>query len=204
MYDDAVQTFGLAAFFLLAQTWQVPELQLQRLNGPIERLSDYRDRIVVLNFWATWCVPCKEEMPLFVEMQSKYGARGVQFIGVSTEDETTRSDVPGFVRKNRIEFPIWLNGTSEIQFSFHLATMLPATVILDRNLQPVFRIIGQSNRKDLSERLDWLVSNRSAAPPAELVLPAGVTAEHFGLHELGLADDDEETEKAASGSEVPA
>lgn len=189
-----VQVLALTAFLFVAED----SLRIQ------ERLNEYRDRIVVLNFWATWCVPCKREMPLFVEMQEKYRSRGVQFIGISTDDESTRDAVPGFVRKNKINFPIWLNGTSEIQSGFRLATMLPSTLILDRNLQPMFRIIGESNRRDLSERIDWLLSDRSTPQPAELVLPPNVTVEHFRLHELGLADNDEEEERAAAGSEVPA
>lgn len=138
---------------------------------------------------------------MFVELQNQYGPRGVQFIGVSTDDEQTRKDVPRFVRDHRIKFPIWMDATPEHQSTFRLATLVPATMILDREGRPVFRLIGESNRQDLQRRLDWLLSDRSPAAPAELVLPAGITPEHFKEHEMGLEDKHEEEE--AAGSQVP-
>ena len=63
-----------------------PEFELKDLAGKNVRLSDYRGKVVLLNFWATWCPPCKEEMPWFVDLQRRYGAQGLQVIGVALDD----------------------------------------------------------------------------------------------------------------------
>src|SRR5688572_29194931 len=84
------------------------ELQLTTLDGRPARLSDHHGQLVggqlvggqlvVLNFWATWCVPCREEMPMLSALQAAYQARGVLVIGVSVDDASTRGRVPAFVR----------------------------------------------------------------------------------------------------------
>ncbi len=61
------------------------DLRFQNLRGEQESLQHYRGRVVVLNFWATWCVPCRKEMPLFVHLRAKYESRGVEFIGASRD-----------------------------------------------------------------------------------------------------------------------
>ncbi|MGI8785643.1 MAG: TlpA family protein disulfide reductase [Acidobacteriota bacterium] len=177
-------------------------LQLKDLVGRPQSLADYRGQIVVLNFWATWCVPCRKEMPELVELQSVLGSRGVQFIGASLDDAETQGQIPAFVRRHKINFPVWIGASPQDQASFRLATSIPATVILDGSGNAVFRIIGVATREVLLERLQWLLSDRSLPAPAELVLPAGITPEHFKEHEAGLEDEHEEEEKEA-GSEVP-
>lgn len=110
-----------------------------------------------------------------------------------------------FAQKFEINFPIWLGATTQEQISFRLGNSLPATVILDTNGQPVFRIIGEASRDTHVERLDWLLSDRSAPAPEEIVLPPGITLEHWKEHELGEEEDEHEHEspELAQGSEVP-
>jgi cytochrome c biogenesis protein CcmG/thiol:disulfide interchange protein DsbE len=180
---------------------QTPDLALPALNGNIERLSDFQGRIVILNFWATWCAPCQKEMPTLVGVHAAYARRGVEIVAASVDDAETRGNVPGFVRRYRIPFHVWLEATEKQQASFRLATGLPATAIIDRDGQTRFRIIGEVTRDVLVERLEWLLSTRTTPAPSELVLPAGITPEHFREHELGLEDEHEEEEQA--GSEVP-
>ena len=191
---------------LWAEDFRVPSLSLTTLNGGTDSLSSYRGRIVVLNFWATWCVPCQNEMPLLVDLHRKYATSGVQFIGVTTEGANTeeRESVAEFVKDYAVNFPIWIGATPDHQFSFRLATAVPATIIIDRNGIGVFRIIGESTRTDLTRRLDFLLSENKGSIPKELVLPESITPEHFREHELGLEEDEEHTEQADAGeSEVP-
>jgi thiol-disulfide isomerase/thioredoxin len=180
-----------------------PELRLRNLQGEAQSLSDYRGRIVVLNFWATWCQPCQKEIPLFVQLHTRYASQGVQFIAASIDDSETQNRVPDFVRRHGIPFQVWVGATPQDQFSFRLAKAIPATVILDRNGNSVFRIIGEAHRDVLLERLDWLLSERSNPAPSELILPAGVTPEHFRKHELGIEEKEEEEKAETGGSEVP-
>jgi thiol-disulfide isomerase/thioredoxin len=142
MFKTVLFVFVFVCGIAYAETsgFDVPDLQLWNLQGQLEQLSDYRGRIVVLNFWATWCVPCRKEMPLFVELQKEFGSRGVQFIGVFVDTKETQTQVAEFVKKYHIDFPIWLGGTSDQQASFQLATGIPATV-------PLFeeKVLTQSN-----------------------------------------------------------
>ena len=82
-------------------------------------------------------------MPLFVELQNEYRERDIQWIAVSTDPPELRKEVETFVREYKLNFPVWVGGTPEIQSSFRLATGLPATLILDTEGNPRFRIIGE-------------------------------------------------------------
>lgn len=113
-----------------AQARTPPDFVLKDLSGRNVRLSSYRGKIVLLNFWATWCPPCKAEMPELVAWQRKYRARGLQVIGV-TYPPTNRTEVRRFVRRIRANYPIVL-GTKEIKALFYEGETLPITVIIDR------------------------------------------------------------------------
>src|SRR5271169_3723629 len=83
------------------------ELILNDASGHLVHLSDYRGKLVVLNFWATWCADCTEEAPRLVEAEKEYGSRGVVFIGASLDDKMTLPQVPDFLFRYGIKYPIW-------------------------------------------------------------------------------------------------
>lgn len=204
VFSRALLLVTLLPVVLIASDWEVPDLQLQNLNGKTEKLSDYRGKIVVLNFWATWCVPCRKEMPLFVELQKQYESRGVQFIAVSVDGPESQNEISKFVRKYKVHFPVWVGATSENQAAFRLGTGLPATIIIDHNGKACFRIIGESKREQLVSRLEYLLSRDVSSPPVELIIPEGMTPEHFQkAHERGDKDSHETEEHPTGGSEVP-
>src|SRR5215813_13745196 len=74
-----------------------PDFALQSLDGKTVHLSDYRGKAVLLNFWATWCSPCKIEMPWFVELQKEYGPQGLQIVGVAMDDASP-ADISEFAK----------------------------------------------------------------------------------------------------------
>src|SRR5438034_11399182 len=88
------------------------DLALRDLNRTERSLADYRGKIVVLNFWATWCIPCREEMPLLVSTYKRYEPKGVVIIGASADDESTQSQIAPFMQTLKITFPIWTGATT--------------------------------------------------------------------------------------------
>src|SRR5436190_304408 len=80
------------------------DLRLRDLNGTERSLADYRGKIVVLNFWATWCIPCREEMPLLVSTYKRYEPKGVVLIGASADDESTQNQIAPFMQTLKITF----------------------------------------------------------------------------------------------------
>ena len=119
---------------------KAPRLKLKTLQGRQFNLSEYRGKVVLLNFWATWCPPCRAEMPDLIKMQREYRGQGLQVIGITYPPEEIR-DVRQFVRKLRVNYPIAL-GTKEIKALFDQAETLPLTVIIDREGNISARIEG--------------------------------------------------------------
>jgi peroxiredoxin len=107
-----------------------PRLTFKDLRGRSVRLGDYRGKVVLLNFWATWCAPCRAESPDLVRLQRDYGARGLQVIGVTYPPET-RAAVRSFARRYKINYPI-VAGTRATKSLFMASETLPATVVIDR------------------------------------------------------------------------
>ena len=115
---------------VLAQARKAPDFVLKDLRGRNVRLSSYKGKIVLLNFWATWCPPCRAEMPELVTWQREYRARGLQVIGV-TYPPTNRTEVHRFVRRIKTNYTIVL-GRKEIKALFYEGETLPITVVIDR------------------------------------------------------------------------
>jgi thiol-disulfide isomerase/thioredoxin len=200
-----MKSFIFALLIAAAAIVEAADLKLKNQNRQDESLADYRGKIVALNFWATWCIPCREEMPMFVQLQDEYGSQGVQFIAASIDLAEDRDKVTSFVREFRLNFPVWLDATLEQQASLGLGTAVPATVILDRDGNPRFRIIGKSTRKDLKKRFDFLISG-GIPEPDPLLLPEGISKEHFEQHHAQVGAEGEEhhhEEEGSGGSEVP-
>jgi len=135
------------------QTTTPEALTLKDLKDQQQSLSQYRGNIVVLNFWATWCVPCREEMPLLIGLQKRYEAQGIVVIGASADERRTQKAIPSFVRKQKISFPIWIGATTSEMQRLGLGEALPATAIIDRDGQIVGRILGPVEKDDLQNHI---------------------------------------------------
>lgn len=108
-----------------------PDFALQDIDGHMVRLSDLRGKAVVLNFWATWCPPCKAEIPWFIDLQNKYGPRGLQIVGVSMDDGGMAAVVP-FARKIGINYKVVL-GNSDVSDLYGGVYSLPTTFYIGRD-----------------------------------------------------------------------
>jgi thiol-disulfide isomerase/thioredoxin len=138
------------------------KLELNDLSGVAQNLNSYKGRFVVLNFWATWCVPCKEEMPDLAVIQNDYAALGVQMIGATADAEKDKEKVIKFIREVKINFPIWMELTNLQMESFGVGKVLPATVIVNREGKIVWRKIGKIDAKELRAELDKLLAAKVA------------------------------------------
>jgi thiol-disulfide isomerase/thioredoxin len=130
-----------------------PELALKDLAGAEQRLSALKGRVVVVNFWATWCVPCRREMPGFVALHDEMAAAGVSVVGVSADLPDTQGAIPKFVRDTKITFPVWVGATVDDMARFGLSDALPSTVIIDRQGNVVERVTGMIKEEDLRAKV---------------------------------------------------
>lgn len=145
------------------------ELTLRSVDGQRVRLRDYRGKIVLVNFWATWCGPCNAEMPMLVRAEQEYRSRGVVFIAASLDDAKSRKNVPAFVSRNQVRFLVWLGANGDDLDRLGMGLAVPATVFLDQQGKIVFRVTGPALEAELRERLDWLTGSRAGPPPAAFV-----------------------------------
>jgi thiol-disulfide isomerase/thioredoxin len=108
-----------------------PEFTLRQANGTETKLADYRGKVVLLNFWATWCGPCKAEIPWFIEFEKKYQGRGFAVLGVSLDDDGWKVVTP-YVQKMAMNYRVLL-GNDAIAKLYGGVDSLPTTFIIDRS-----------------------------------------------------------------------
>lgn len=166
-------SFVLAALLLwtvvLAKDPPKAELVLKDTVGKTVRLSDLRGKIVVLNFWAAWCVPCKAEIPMLADAAKKYGSAGVVFVAASLDEPKTRSRLPDFVAAHGMTFPVWVGASVGDLDRLAMGPAVPATAFLDAEGHIVARVWGQLRDEEVYERLDWLLGPRTGPAPQALV-----------------------------------
>jgi thiol-disulfide isomerase/thioredoxin len=111
-------------------------------EGGTPTLEQWRGRVLVVNFWATWCAPCREEIPVFVRLQERYGARGLQFVGIAFDQP---DKVAAFAREFRVNYPLLLGGLDTMELlreAGNRAGVLPFTLVIDRQGKVVSREPG--------------------------------------------------------------
>lgn len=142
---------------------QTGDLKLKDLSGVEQSLQSLKGRIVVLNFWATYCIPCRKEMPDLAAIQNEFAPLGVQVIGVSTDDVEDRGKVLQFVKETKVNFPIWVGGSTEHMVRFGLGAALPGTVVIDRNGRIARIISGVIDQAVLRKEIESLLAAASSS-----------------------------------------
>jgi thiol-disulfide isomerase/thioredoxin len=135
------------------------DLTLKDPFGTEQRLSALKGRIVILNFWATYCLPCREEMPELAAIQNEYAALGVQVIGASADEAADRAKVLQFVKETKINFPIWMGATTADMIRFGLGAALPGTVLIGRDGRIAKVISGVFNQADLKKQIEVMLAS---------------------------------------------
>jgi thiol-disulfide isomerase/thioredoxin len=140
-----------------------PALALEDVSGKKISLANYRGKAVLVNFWATWCAPCKIETPWLVELRNKYAAQGFEILGVDTEAEDLKPDdtagwtknkaaVNKFVADEKVSYPMLINGDS-ISTAWGGLDDLPASFYVDRNGKVVAASVGLTSESDIESNI---------------------------------------------------
>ena len=149
----------VGALFLQSRSGAAPLLSARfpDLAGRQRRLLDWQGQVLIVNFWATWCAPCREEMPMFVEARRAYAPKGVEFVGIGIDSEVK---VQEFARNYGIGYPLLVADSGAIELMRTLgnrAGALPYTVVLDRSGSVVHRQLGALDRAALDRILQGLL-----------------------------------------------
>ena len=140
-----------------------PAFSLNDLNGQKVSLASYRGKALMINFWATWCAPCKIETPWIVELRNKYAAQGFEVVGVDTEGDDlkaddkagwtkTKTEVNKFIAQEKMQYPVLLDGDS-IAVPYGGLDELPTSFFVDRSGKVVATQVGLSSESDLEAKI---------------------------------------------------
>lgn len=133
---------------------ELQAIPLAGLDGGETKLADWRDRLLVVNFWAPWCAPCRREIPALIEVQKQYASRGVRILGVAFDNP---EQVRRFAAEYRIDYPLFLAGNRIAMYNVAFdnpSGSLPFTALLDGDLRIVFRHNGELKAETLKAELE--------------------------------------------------
>jgi len=137
-----------------------PDFTLESLDGKSMRLSDLRGKAVLLNFWATWCGPCKIETPWLVELQNQYGSQGLQVIGVAMDD-SGKEDIAKFAKDMGVNYPVLL-GKEAVGDAYGGVPALPETFFIGRDGKIVDKIIGLKGKAEIEDSIKKALGTETA------------------------------------------
>jgi thiol-disulfide isomerase/thioredoxin len=142
------------------------DLTLKDLSGAQQSLAALAGRIVILNFWATYCAPCRIEMPDLTAIQNAYGALGVQVVGAAADTAEDKPKVLNFVRDTKINFPVWLGASAADMQRFGLTGALPGTVIIGKDGKIAKVMAGAVQQSQLAAQIDAMLAAADATSGA--------------------------------------
>jgi thiol-disulfide isomerase/thioredoxin len=152
------------------QSAPAPDFTLDSLEGKSMRLSDLRGKAVLLNFWATWCGPCKIEMPWFVELQNQYGSQGLQIVGVAMDD-ASKEDIAKFAKEMGVNYPV-LIGKEAVGDAYGGVPALPESFFIGRDGKIVDKIIGLRGKSEIEDSIKKALSTQAGNQTAQTLVPA--------------------------------
>jgi thiol-disulfide isomerase/thioredoxin len=160
---------GPEAPAILGKSTPAPDFTLESIDGKSLKLSDLRGKAVALNFWATWCGPCKIETPWLVQMQAQYGGEGLQVLGVAMDD-SGKDEIAKFAKDMGVNYPVLL-GKEAVGDEYGGVPALPETFFIGRDGKIVDKIIGLKGKAEIEDSIKKALNTTSAntvAPRAVL------------------------------------
>ncbi|MDH5405631.1 MAG: TlpA family protein disulfide reductase [Candidatus Aminicenantes bacterium] len=152
-----VALFSLSGFGKIkgqSSSSPAPDFALPDLEGKTVKLSDFKGNVIILDFWATWCPPCVQEIPHFIELYEQYKENGFQMIGIAIQSGSA-TNVKQFVEKHGINYPI-LMGNKEITREYGGINAIPTTFVIDRQGRIVEKYIGYRAKEIFEKQLKSL------------------------------------------------
>jgi cytochrome c biogenesis protein CcmG, thiol:disulfide interchange protein DsbE len=148
----------------------LPAFTLRELDGGTWHSKDHRGEVMLVNFWATWCPPCREETPDLVELQRRFGSRGFTVIGISMDDNP-KEVLPGFVRRFKVNYPI-LVPAADSSLADAIES-LPTSFLIDRSGRVAGSFVGQIPSGQLAGQIEALLKEPVAGQQARVNVPEG-------------------------------
>jgi len=136
---------------------QAPDFALKDSDGKVVHLTDYKGKVVLLDFWATWCGPCKIEIPWFIEFQNKYGKDGLQVVGISTDD--TQPKLKTYAAQMKMNYTI-LQGLDrdDVQDAYGPLFGIPVTIVISRDGKMCAKHVGLSSKERFEQEIKSLLA----------------------------------------------
>jgi thiol-disulfide isomerase/thioredoxin len=152
-----VQAFAKAGLQTERELMNLPDFEAPLLDGKRVSLQDYRGKVVFLNIWATWCGPCRSEMPSMEIVYQRYKSRGLEILALNLQE--SKGEIETFMRWNRLTFPVIMDQDGRIGNQYGIRA-IPTTYILDRQGRVVLRLVGSINwnNPDVFAALDALLN----------------------------------------------
>ena len=167
---------AVAFLALIAAACSTPDqLGVQRIDEPMPKLegptvqgetlaaADYQGSPLVINFWASWCAPCRREQPMLEALSQQYADRGVKFIGVNSRNQL--AEARAFVDEFDVTYPSVVDPANKVAFEFGMSLGLPGTVIVDSTGTIRYRKQGEITKEELVPLIDEVASSTSAQSP---------------------------------------
>lgn len=173
---NIVRTLALLSVLLFAGSAmadearpKAPDFSLRTLSGERVKLSDYRGKVVVMSFWATWCGPCKQELPMLQALSEKHAKDGVVVLAINIDDPKTLADVRRFVADRKFTMPIPLDSDSKVLGKFNPRIALPYLQVIDTEGRRAFQHTGFTSGAEVT--LEKQVVSLLAAKPETVASP---------------------------------
>lgn len=146
------------------------EFSLQDIKGNTHKLSSYKGKVVLVNFWATWCPPCRQEIPDFIEIQNEMKDKGFVILGISVDNDGAKAVKP-FAEKNKINYPMLL-ADNKVVADYGGIRAIPASFLIDVNGHIVKQWVGIQSKEEMVRDITPLLAAVKPAKPAPAKAPA--------------------------------